>query len=333
MHDRKPHPELNKSRIVKALPKACAVELSAVEFFEAQRWGKEPRCVHCGEKDVYKMTDREGARNKRFLWRCRVCGEQYTVRIGTIYEDSRLPLRHWAYAFWKACSSKKGVSARQIQRECQITYKSALFLMHRIRWAMHDDTTDAPKLGGEGRACEVDETYCGGKPRPASEEPPQPPRRRRYRTNPNKTPVVAMLERGGTVRTTIVPSVTQWNLRHFLAANIAAGTVLNTDSSPVYNTLPLPIGRHDVVNHTKHEYWRRNADGTASGVNHCESFFSLLKRGLMGTFHAVSREHLFRYCDEFSFRWNTRRLNDGQRIALAIRNSLGKRLVYADAKC
>jgi transposase-like protein len=155
-------PELKKTETIAALPAACADEAAAVEFIEAQRWGSKPTCVHCGSENVYKMTGRDGSRNARFLWRCRACSEQYTVRIGTVYEDSRLPLKHWCYAFWRASSSKKGVSALEIKRHCQITYKSALFLMHRVRFAMTPDKATAPKLGG---TCEADETYIGGKPR------------------------------------------------------------------------------------------------------------------------------------------------------------------------
>src|SRR6476619_6427332 len=99
-------PELEQTEIIAALPKACSDELAAVEFIEKQRWGNQPLCAHCGGKDVYKMTDRDGTRNKRFLWRCRACGEQYTVRIGTVYEESRLPLRHWCFAFWRISTSK-----------------------------------------------------------------------------------------------------------------------------------------------------------------------------------------------------------------------------------
>ena len=330
-------PELSKSDIVKGMPLVCSDETAAVEFFEIQRWGDTPSCPHCERKDVYKMTDRDGTRNKRYLWRCRACGEQYTVRIGTIYEESRLPLRHWAYAFWRACTSKKGVSALEIQRQCQVSYKSALFLMHRIRFAMKDnDAPETPKLGGENTV-EVDETYCGGKPRMGRDKRIKT---LGYRKDSNKVPVVAMVERGGPVRTKVVPQVTQKNLRHFLADNIQKGSVVNTDQSSVYHSILWPIiynpkgqhGRHEIVNHKRLEYIRRNPDGTVAGVNHCESFFSLLKRGLMGTFHCVSKEHLHRYCDEFAFRWNTRQLNDGERLVAAIKNGEGKRLVYAEAK-
>ena len=111
------HPELGKSDLIKRLPKVCGDETAAVEFFERQRWGNSPVCLHCQNTNVYKMTGRAGGRNKRYLWRCRACGEQYTVRTGTIYEDSKLPLRHWAYGFWRVCASKKGVSAREIEPE------------------------------------------------------------------------------------------------------------------------------------------------------------------------------------------------------------------------
>jgi transposase-like protein len=135
---------ISKSDIVQQIPEACANELAAVAFFENQRWGATPCCVKCGSVDVYQMKDaKTGERNKRFLWRCKDCKEQYTVRIGTVYEESRLSMRHWAYGFWRACTSKKGVSALEIQRHCQISYKSALFLMSRIRFAMAPHT--APK--------------------------------------------------------------------------------------------------------------------------------------------------------------------------------------------
>lgn len=239
-------PELAKSNIVENLPLACADDTAAVEFFEKQRWGDCPQCPHCSGKDVYKMLDRDGTRNKRYLWRCRGCAEQFTVRIGTIYEDSRLPLRHWAYTFWRACSSKKGVSAREIERHCQISYKSALFLLHRIRFALADDVASPTPLDG---VCEVDETYVGGKPRkPAGGGKPAPGTG--YRRNSNKMPVVAMLQRDGDVRTKVVPNVTGRNLSQFVNANIAKSATVNTDQSGMYHNLFFPWAKHDVVNHS-----------------------------------------------------------------------------------
>ena len=152
----------DKSKIIGAIPRACADEVAAVEFMESMRWDDEPYCPHCGDSNVYQMQDaKTGERSQRFLWRCRGCKRQFTVRIGTVLEDSRIPMRHWCYAFWAACSSKKGVSALQIKRQTGLTYKSALFLMHRIRWAMADDHATPTKLSG---TVEVDETYVGGKP-------------------------------------------------------------------------------------------------------------------------------------------------------------------------
>jgi hypothetical protein len=137
---------LTKSKLIEEIPLACSNELAAVEFFEKQRWGADPCCMHCGSVEVYKMRDaKTGERNKRFLWRCRDCKMQFTVRIGTVYEESRIELRHWCYAFWRASTSKKGVAALEIRRHCQISYKSALFLMNRIRFAMAPDAS-TPKL-------------------------------------------------------------------------------------------------------------------------------------------------------------------------------------------
>lgn len=148
-----------KNDILREIPLACVNENAAVEFVEKQRWGQIPACPHCGAVDIVQVRGKNGKRNKRYLWRCHGCKKQFTVRIGTIMEDSRIPLRVWCFAFWSACSSKKGVSALQISRECNITYKSALFLMHRIRYAMANPNADT-KLSG---TVEVDETYVGGK--------------------------------------------------------------------------------------------------------------------------------------------------------------------------
>ena len=146
--------------VITELPAACADEALAVEFMEKQRWGDTPCCIHCGSVNVYKMVDaKTGQRNVRHLWRCRNCKQQYTVRIGTIYEESRIDLCHWCYAFWRASTSNKGVSALEIKRHCQISYKSALFLMNRIRFAIAPDR-DEPKLTG---MVECDETYIGAR--------------------------------------------------------------------------------------------------------------------------------------------------------------------------
>ena len=155
-------PELEKSETVEQIPLACCDELAAVEFLEKRLWKGEPVCHPCRSKNVYTMRDgKTGERNKRFLWRCNDCKQQFTVRLGTVFEESRIPLRHWVYTFWRASTCKKGVSALEIKRQCQISYKSALFLMHRIRFAMEQN----PPNGGTKMTgtVEVDETYVGGK--------------------------------------------------------------------------------------------------------------------------------------------------------------------------
>jgi len=150
----------DKSETVAQLPRACQDETLAVEFMERQRWGGKPICPHCMEGAVYPMRGRDGKRSARFLWRCKSCNKQFSVRIGTVLEDSRIPLKYWCYGFWAACASKKGVSALQTKRMTGLSYKSALFMMHRIRWAMTEEL-NAPLQG----TVEVDETYVGGKPR------------------------------------------------------------------------------------------------------------------------------------------------------------------------
>src|SRR5271155_5903966 len=197
----------DKTEIVAQLPRACMDETAAVEFFEEQRWGNTPRCAHCESVEVYQMRNRAtGERNKRFLWRCRSCNKQYTVRVNAVSEDSPIPMRHWAYAFWKACSSKKGVSALQIKRETGLTYKSALYMMHRIRHAMAPRARDPlPKLGGDDQIIEADITYVGGKPR-----------NKQHRRGPRmfegkKMPVFSIVERGGKKRSFATADVTANN--------------------------------------------------------------------------------------------------------------------------
>ena len=313
----------NKSEIVAKLPRACCDETAAVEFMESERWKDSgPCCPHCGAVNVYKMTDRKtGQRNKRFLWKCNECGKQYSVRVGTVFEDSRIPLRHWCYGFWAAAASKKGVSSKQIQRMTGLSYKSALFLMHRIRFAMRDDAAEKPKLSG---IVEADETYVGGKPR--NKQKGKGPIKGWLQTR--KTPVVSLVQRDGNIRSFVTADVTSNNLARILRENIAADAHLMTDSSVVYRShiVRSPFAKHDMTNHRAGEYARPG--GIHS--NTVESAFSLLKRGVYGTFHNVSRKHLHRYVSEFDFRWNARKMDDGARTALAIRSANGKRLTYAD---
>jgi transposase-like protein len=254
------------------------------------------------------------------------------VTVGTIFEDSHIPIGKWLMAIYLLCSSKKGMSALQLARMLKLTYKSAWFMAHRLRYAMGTKAPLGLLLKG---TVEVDETFIGGKPRLGDNRLSGSG----YRKDSNKIPVVALLERGGNVRTKVVANVSQANLRGFLDDNIVRDCVVNTDQAPIYRSIVYPIvnssrfskGKHEVVNHAAGEYARHNPDGTVSHINSCESFFSLIKRGVYGAFHHVSKEHLHRYCDEFSFRWNTRYLTDGKRMETAIGLTEGKRLTYKQA--
>ena len=324
----------DKSSIVSALPRACSDERAAVEFLERQRWGDSPACPRCGATDVYQMRGRDRKRNKRFLWLCRGCGEQFTVRIGTVFEDSRIPLRHWCYAFWAACASKKGVSALQIKRQTGLSYKSALFLMHRIRYAMTPDRS--PRLDG---TVEVDETYVGGRPRNPSiqalramsyteRKPWWQERERAKGRGTKKPPVVALVERGGNVRAQVIADVSGKTLHRAIRENVRASAAIHTDELSSYHGIGRHFaGGHHTVRHSIREYARGDVH-----VNTAESFFALLKRGLIGTFHAVSKKHLHRYVNEFAFRWNHRKEDDGARTAAAIQGAEGKRLRYREPR-
>jgi transposase-like protein len=306
---------LSKSNVIEQIPAACADELAAVEFFEFQRWGANPCCVKCGSVDVYKMADaKTGERNKRFLWRCRDCKEQYTVRIGTVYEESRIPLKHWAYAFWRACTSKKGVSALEIQRHCQISYKSALFLMNRIRFAMAPDLPAATPLTG---IVEVDETYVGGKPRNKFLD-------NRATKRERKTIVFGAVERGGEIRRKVIADVTGKTLKDEIKKVVDPRSRIMTDEFVSYKGIGESFeGGHSRIRHKLGQYAKGDIH-----TNTIESSFALVKRGIIGVYHNVSKEYLHRYLWQFDFMWNARKLNDGERTVLAVKSAEGKRLTY-----
>jgi transposase-like protein len=313
------HSNLAKSDIIEDMPLACCDELAAVEFFEKQRWGDKPTCVHCGSTQVYKMSDsKTGMRNKRFLWRCRDCNNQYTVRIGTVYQESRIDLRHWCYAFWRASTSKKGVAALEIKRHCQISYKSALFLMNRIRYAMAPDS-NTEKLNG---IVECDETYIGGKPRYGDGKIHKRGR------GTSKTPVFAAVERNGHIRRRVVADVTGETLHSAIKQEVEVRSRIITDDYKAYRGIgSFFMGGHDKVCHSTHEYVRGDVH-----TNTAESSFAVVKRGIVGIYHNVSHEHLHRYLWQFDFIWNNRTLNDGDRVIRAIHSAEGKRLMYKSPK-
>lgn len=316
----------NASPILKALRAATVDEKAAVEFFEAQRWGTAPACPRCGAADVYQMMSatNPAERNGDYRWRCRSCKKMFSVRTGTIYEESRLPMKVWAFAFWRAAASKKGCSALELAREMEITHKSALFVLRRLRHGLSTND-DAPKLVG---TIEADETYIGGKPR-------RPLRSKGYgrpvhaRGAADKAAVMGVVERGGDVRFRLLDRVTADRLGHFIAENADLTCRLITDDHLGYRGVGEAFtGGHESV---KHSAWEYAKPGTDIHSNTIEGVFSLIKRGVMGTFHSISRKHIPNYLNEFEFRWNTRKMDDGQRVAQAIKQVDGKRLQYRES--
>lgn len=304
---------------------SALTEEQARELLEAIRWPSGPTCPHCGSvENITKFrphSEREpvpsgGARPGVF--RCNECKSQFTVTVHTIFEDSHIPLRTWLMAFAIMCSAKKGVSALQLQRQLGLgSYKSAWFMAHRIREAMKREPL-ATLLKGD---IEADETYVGGKPRPKAGGPK--PKRGR---GTKKVPVMALVERDGRARARAVEHVDAKTLKQAIRDDVDRSSRILTDEWKAYPGIGKEFaGGHERVNHSKGEYVRGDVH-----TNTAESFFALLKRGVMGSFHHISRQHLDRYCDEFSFRWDHRKISDSDRTGIALRQAEGKRLTYKE---
>jgi transposase-like protein len=310
---------------LKQIAKSYHDEDSARGFLEAQRWpdGKAG-CPHCGligestklppiagkPKKSGEITFRKG------VWKCRSCRKQFTVTVGTIFEDSHIPLHKWLMAFHLLCASKKGMSAHQLHRMLGVTYKSAWFMAHRIRYAMAQ--LNLPMMTG---TVEVDETYIGGK------QEYGPHGQRRNKTN--KTPVVSLVERGGNVRSFHTEMVTGKTLKQVVRENVASNAHVMTDDSRHYGGLRKHF-KHSVIRHSWKVYARKEGDVLIS-TNTIEGYFSILKRGINGVYHHVGKQHLHRYLSEFDFRYNSRHIEDGERSLLAIQKVTGKRLKYRDS--
>lgn len=282
-------------------------EDAARAMLERLRWPNGPVCPHCRATKYYRFKRNGGARQ---VLKCAKCRKQFSVTVGTIFEDSHIPLTTWFQAIQLLCSSKKGFSAHQLHRMLGITYKSAWFLAHRIRHAMTQHVF-MDKLEG---TVEADETYVGGKSRGEGVKAGKD----------KKIPVFSLLQRGGQVRSFAVARVTGRNLKQIIKENVNPQATLMTDSFIGYRGLKKDFERHEMVNHHEKEYVRGDAY-----TNTVESYFSLLKRGIIGTYHHVSKKHLPRYLAEFDFRYNARSMNDLTRSVLAVTKAEGKRLQYA----
>lgn len=304
-----------------------STEESAIRYLESQLWPEGPVCPHCGEiGNAFEMRSKAETKNKMRpgLWKCSGCRKTFRVTVGTIFEDSHIPLHKWMMAIHLMCASKKGISAHQLHRMLGIGYRAAWFMAHRIRHAMSEKHSG--KLSG---TIEVDETYVGGKVRVGSQanKPGERPRDKRYHLE-NKVPVVSLVQRNGRVRSFQMERVTAKNLRPVLREHISRDSRINTDESRLYGFAKKDFFGHDVVNHSKDEYSRVEPDGRLSSTNTVEGYFSILKRGVYGTFHHVGKGHLHRYLCEFDFRYNSREVTDGERALQALRGFRGKRLAY-----
>jgi transposase-like protein len=300
--------------------------LAAAEYLESVRWPNGPVCPHCGESERKPYALKSKTRR---LWKCAACRKQYTVTVGTIFESSHIPLHKWLWAFFLLCSSKKGMSAHQLHRMLGITYKSAWFMAHRIRYAMEQPPFQRQLTG----TVEVDETYVGGKVRRSNKkqykplDPSQPHKQMQTGRGAEKTPVLSLVERGGEVRSFRIANVTGETLGSAIRHHVAREAHLRTDSFPSYTRVGWEYASHEVVNHLD-EYVRGDVH-----TNTAENYFSILKRGINGVYHHVSEAHLPRYLAEFDFRYNNRAANgitDAERTLRALKGTEGKRLRFAD---
>jgi transposase-like protein len=293
-----------------------------VDFVAVMRWPEGVQCPECLRKDVSYLSTRR-------IWKCmnRECHKQFSVKSGSVFEDSPITLDKWLTAVWLVVNCKNGVSSYEIHRSVGVTQKSAWFMLHRIRLALKNGFWEK-LVGGDNGPVEVDETFIG----PA----PQKMHRKRRLEMQNglharqKTPVMGMLDREARkVRAAVVPNVKRETLQNAILEQIEKGSTIYTDNAPAYDSLKTQEYVHEAVNHVE-EYVRGQVH--TQGI---ENFWSLLKRGLKGTYVAVEPFHLDRYLDEQVFRFNNRAtkdnpLNDLDRFALAVSQIAGKRLTYAE---
>lgn len=280
--------------------------VAARKHLEALRWGDTPECVHCGSADVTRL---EGKKHRDGLLQCNKCREQFTVTVGTVFERSKIALNKWLLCNHLLVSSKKGMSALQISRMLGVTYKTAWFMCHRLREAMKDDGSP---LGGEGKIVEADEAFVGGKKG----------RRLSKKVAPRKK-IVALVERDGRARTFHVANIHANNVRAALVTNIDRASTLMTDEARIYWSVGREFKKHGHILHANRQFAKGDIHS-----NTAENFFSILKRGVIGTYHHWSEAHIHRYLAEFDFRYSTKDISDKERADKALVGSFGKRLTY-----
>jgi transposase-like protein len=288
-------------------------EEAAFAFVEAYLWPDGPICPHCGE--TKRIGELNGKTARAGLRKCYACRKQFTVRIGTIFEDSHCPMHLWLQAIFLMNSSKKGISTRQLQRTLRCGMKTAWHLGMRIREMMKRDPDIITPIGGAGRVIEADETFVGRKPGTKVN-----------RGTAHMNPVFALVERDGEARSFHVPNVRANTLRSVMEVHTSRASHLRTDEAQTYVGIGWNFASHETVRHSEDEYVRGDAH-----TNTIEGFFSILKRGVYGVYQHVSEAHLHRYLAEFDHRYNNREklgINDVERAARALKGAKGKRLTY-----
>jgi transposase-like protein len=293
-------------------------ETAAREWLETRIWKDGRVCPHCGVLD--QSTLMQGKSHRPGLYQCNACRQPFTVTVGTLYERSKIPLHKWLAATQLLMSSKKGISALQVGRLLGVSPKSSWFMMHRMRESLRG--TDLEPMGGEGKTVEADETYVGGK----EHNKHVGKRKRQNIGGTGKEAVFSLVERGGKVRSQHVGDVSAKTLRPILVAQINAASTLMTDGAGQYRHMHKDFARHEMVNHEINEYVRGDAH-----TETIESYFAILKRGLVGTYHHVSPQHLKRYLGEFDYRYNERQaleVDDHLRMEKSVSGIVGKRLTY-----
>jgi transposase-like protein len=282
-------------------------EAKAVAHIEASRWPNGVVCPHCGSDRVRRM----GGKTQAGMFLCNDCRDKFTCRTGTVMERSHVPLHKWLLATHIMAASKKGMSAKQMERMLGITYKTAWFLCHRIREAMEGACPTGP-LGGPGKVVEADETWVGGKAK-----------NRAHRATAKKKIVLTLVEREGHTRSFHVPNINAKTLKGLIFTNVDRKSDLMTDGGTGYKVMHYYFNSHGVVEHKARQF----ADGNKHS-NTAENFFSIFKRGVIGTYHHMSEAHLGRYLAEFDLRACTRDLNDAERADEILKGGIGRRLTY-----
>jgi transposase-like protein len=286
-------------------------ETAAYRWVEAQVWPEGPICPHCGGVDRISLM--KGKSTRIGTYKCYQCRKPFTVKVGTVFESSHIPMRVWLQAMVLMCSSKKGISSNQLHRSLGVSLKTAWFMSHRLREAMR--IVGMEPMGGAGKTVEVDETFFGqvkGEPK--------------RRGTGHKHVILSLVQRDGSARSFHVEGTRIADLAPVIRANLARESTMMTDEGTYYREVGREFARHDTVNHKQEEYVRGDAH-----TNTAEGFFSIFKRGMNGVYQHCAEKHLHRYLAEFDFRYSNRirlGVDDTARTALAIKGIVGKRLTY-----